>query len=29
MDPARLGITGHGPATKTGDEAKANPFVRA
>lgn len=28
-DPDLVVIPGHGPATKIGDEAKANPFVRA
>lgn len=28
-DPDTLVIPGHGPTTKIGDEAKANPFVRA
>ncbi|MBA3502113.1 MAG: MBL fold metallo-hydrolase [Myxococcota bacterium] len=28
-DPDTLVIPGHGPTTKLGDEAKANPFVRA
>jgi glyoxylase-like metal-dependent hydrolase (beta-lactamase superfamily II) len=28
-DPDTLVIPGHGPATKLGDEARANPFVRA
>ncbi len=28
-DPDTLVIPGHGPSTKIGDEAKANPFVRA
>lgn len=28
MDPDTLVIAGHGPTTKIGDEARANPFVR-
>ena len=28
LDPDTLVITGHGPTTKIGDEAKSNPFVR-
>jgi glyoxylase-like metal-dependent hydrolase (beta-lactamase superfamily II) len=29
LDPDTLVITGHGPTTKIGDEARSNPFVQA